>query len=251
MGSLLACKGIHVPSDPNAKRLGEEPLKLYRAAYENAKKFYSVPGNQDPDELAQKAAWKTVRLFYQDPMSPQPTLAAALPEPSNAPSTIIGQPDNLVRLGYLLEYTSIDGDATLHRYSFEDDPPALYWDDNLKSLFVFPGTEGQTQCVTPPKDGPVVRMFKTWAQRAPKCESRIPVPEVDVKLDGWIDTLLYRSDKWHDPNPKNAMQGSQIYIHQHGDGVGVWTSPSAKGKPPAAIVITGGCLDVESRGIIH
>jgi len=251
MGSNLQCRGIHLPPNPQPHNLGRAARKLYDLAYANALEFYSVPGNEDPAELARHTAWKTVRLFYLDPLSQRPQLTPALPEPGKEPSTFIGEPKAFVKLGYLLEYTVIDGDANLHRYSFQDDPPALYWSERLKSLFVLPGAQVGDVCRIPPKKGPLVSMFRTWAQRRPKCETDVEVPEVDVRLQGWIDTLVYRSDKWHDPNPRKAMVGSQPYIHQHGDGVGVWASAASGDNPPAAIVVTGGCLDVMSRGIIH
>jgi hypothetical protein len=90
-------------------------------------------------------------------------------------------------------------------------------------------------------------MFKRWAQRDPHCHKEIDVPMVRMNPLGRADTISYRSDKWHDENPDPRLEGSGEYIHVHGENVWVWQD----GNKPNALMIRGGKLDVEERGIVH
>lgn len=247
MGEHLSCSGIHVAKDPKPSVLSGDARKLWLAAYENANGYYN-PGNDPKNQKTAKAtAWKTVRLFFAQE-GKNWVRRAALPPVGQGPVTFLGTPGDLVDLGALLEYTYIDADANLQICRFPDsDSPPLFWSPRNRTLYVFPTAESQA-CAKPDPWGTSAVMFRRWAQREAKCERVFDVPEVDVQLLGNMDTLIYRSDKWHDKNPDPNVAGSQEYIHQLGDGVGLWQSA---GNPPGAIVMTGGCLDVEERGIIH
>ena len=241
MGMDLSCKGIHLPEDPSPKTLSGDARKLWDAAYKNANTYY-----QDP-KIAKKTAWKTVRLFFVK-NGRRWDKAAALPPVGQGPVTFMGNPGDVVDLGVILEYTFIDGNADLQIFRFDNSaPPSLFWSPSTRSCYVFPNAEAAA-CKKPDPWSSSAVEFKRWAQRDAQCERVFDVPDADVQLVGNMDTLIYRSDKWHDKNPDPAVSGSQEYIHQLGDGVGLWQSP---GNPPDAIVMTGGCLDMEERGLIH
>jgi hypothetical protein len=247
MGQNLSCSGIHLPDDPKPSTLSGDARRLWDAAYKNANAYYNETNSPKNEKTANKTAWKTVRLFFvQD--GKKWSRRAALPPVRQGPVTYVGNPGDVVDLGAILEYTFIDGDANLQIIRFADgDAPSLFWSERNRTLYVFPTAENES-CRKPDPWSSESVMFKRWAQREPQCERVLDVPEVDVQLLGNLDTIIYRSDKWHDRNPDPSVAGSQEYIHQVGDGVGLWQSA---GNPPAAIVMTGGCLDVEERGIIH
>lgn len=251
IGSSMKCSGIHLPDDPRVSTLDGDARKLWDAAYENALDYYIGPsGDSSAKKTAEKTAWKTVRLFFRAPSSDEKSwrLEPALPAVGQGPMAVISDPGDLVDLGKCLEYTYIDGAAVLHIVRFAtSDPPSLCWSQEHRSLFMFPRAQ-RTSCSAPDPLRGSSKMFHRWAQRDAACERVFEVPEVDVQMIGALDTIIYRSDKWHDRNPDPDLSDSQEYIHQVGDGVGLWQSA---GAPPDAIVITGGCLDVEERGIIH
>jgi hypothetical protein len=91
------------------------------------------------------------------------------------------------------------------------------------------------------------KMFKRWAQREAHCRKEISVPMVRMTPIGRADTISYRSDKWHEENPDPVLEDSGEYIHVHGEDVWVWQDADN----PNALMIRGGKLDVEERGIIH
>lgn len=247
MGSYLTCEGIHLPSDPSPRKLPSEVRDFWDKTRENAQSYYR------DDKIAKKTAWKTTRLFYRDDGNGKYLgRDSALPTPGMGPVTYIGDPGDLVGLGVCIEYTYIwrnaNGIPHLGICKFPtEDPPSLYWSPQTASLYVFPGTD-PGPCMQPDPWSTPAHVFKTWSQRDPQCQRVVDVPEVDLQLIGNLDTIVYRDDKWHDYNPDPAKTGSQEYIHQFGDGVGLWQSP---GDPPGAIVMTGGCLELDPRGLIH
>lgn len=243
MGTELRCKGIHLPADPSPKALTGRASQFWQAAYQNAFKYY------DDEKVAKKTAWKSLRLFFR-PQGREWVLAPALPPPGKGPTSFIGDPGELEQLGVCIEYCFIDGDANLQIRRFPpDDPPYLYWSHPHRTCFIFPASE-RGDCQPPQLDAAGADVFYRWAQRKPKCLRMVDVPEVTLELCGLFDTVVYASDKWHDPNPDPSMQGSQEYIHQVGDGVGLWQA-GVRGQAPQAIVFTGGCMDLEERGLIH
>ncbi len=118
----------------------------------------------------------------------------------------------------------------------------------------FPTTTTPQQC-DPNLQGLEVeaKMLSTWAKgREAKCHVPVPLPDVMVVPVGVADTLVYRSDKFDGPrNPHPDQQGSQEYVHQFDDDVFVEESKFSATKPPAAVLISGGRLDVEAAGIVH
>jgi cation transport regulator ChaB len=248
LGTHLQCKGIHLPDDPSPKVLSGQAAEFWHAAYENASQYY---GGEDAEsraaDTARKTAWKSVRMFFLE-RGGRWVLQPALPRSGHGPVSYIGNPGDFEQLGVCIEYTFVDGDANLQIRRFpKDDPPYLYWSKRTRTCYVFPGSE-RGPCLPPDLKSESAKNFKIWAQRPAQCLRMVAVPEVNLRLDGMFDTVVYTSDKWHDPNPNERMLGSQEYIHQVGDGVGLW---QASGEVPPAIVFTGGCMDLEERGLIH
>jgi len=243
LGSYLKCSGIHLPPDPSVRELDGLARRFWEAVNTNADQVYH------DRKISEKTAWKAVRLFF-DP-TPQGWVRAPRPHifsPAEAPTTYIGDTGDLTDLGLFLEYTYLDANGNLQIRKFpSNDPPRVFWSQRTRSLYVFPGAY-VGPCEPVDTSAPEAVMAERWLQRPPACSRVVDVPEVNVTYAGQCDTLVYRSDKFHDRNPDPVQTGSQEYIHQSGDGVGVWHGP---GRVPAAIVITGGCQDVEERGIIH
>ena len=246
MGLGLKCQGIHVPDNPSPRTIKPSGARAFwDKAMKSAKDYY---GSKD---TAANTAWRALRTFYTKEGGKwvRRQGSRVLLDPSRMPSRAVGDPGDLVTLGVILEYTLLDADANLVVRRFPDaDPPKLYWQHDTKVLWVFPGT-GMEECSNPQSSPEAAKLFKRWAQRNAECRQVIDVPATTVTLDGMADTVVYRSDKWHGRNHDQLrMPGSQEYIHQFGQGVGVWQD---HGNPPSAICFQGGCLDMEERGIIH
>lgn len=246
MGMGLTCQGIHVPNNPSPRTIKPaEARQFWDKAKKVAQDYYGS------DDTASHTAWRALRTFYKerDGQWTRRQGDRVLLDPSRLPAAPVGEPGDLVTLGVILEYTFLDPEANLIVRRFPDaDPPKLYWQHDTKVLWVFPGT-GMEECSNPYESPQAAREFKRWAQRNAECRQVIDVPATTVTLQGMADTVVYRSDKWHGRNHDQLrMPGSQEYIHQFGQGVGVWQD---QGNPPSALCFQGGCLDMEERGIIH
>lgn len=267
MGTDLACRGIHLPANPPVSTLTGVARELWDSAFVSANEYYK------DEKVAKVTAWKAVRLFFR-PAAPQrlrnfqqlgfrlfrspapATLSVdpALPPPNQAPTTMLGTTGDLVELGVLLEFTFIDANAVLQIRKFtREDPPRLLWNHDRRTAFIFPGAE-VTQCEAPDLNSAEAQVYELWNQRPPECDRFIDVPHgCRLRLEGNLDTFVYASTKWHDraPDEDGARLGAQEYIHQVGDGVGAWIGLPRSSGNPEAIVFTGGCMDLNPRGIIH
>lgn len=237
MGSGLQCRGIHLPPDPSPRTLPADVRRFWDTVVRNAGSYYK------DQQLAEVTAWKTVRMFF----GPNGARSSALDQ-QHRPHSPLGDPGDLAQLGVLVEYTFLDARAQLQIRKFpKNDAPFLFWSQSLRTCYAFPGAE-LGACQVPDLHSSASTAYKTWTQRQPKCERDVDVPETSIVLDGFCDTIVYASDKWHEPDPSIRMTASGEYIHQVGDGVGLWQAP---GKVPLAIAVTGGCFDMEARGLIH
>lgn len=237
MGSGLQCRGIHLPPDPSPRTLPPDVRRFWDAVVHNAGGYYR------DQQIAEVTAWKAVRMFYAPNGARVPLL-----DERTRPSSPLGDPGELTQLGVLVEYTFIDALARLQIKKFpKNDAPFLFWSASLRTCYAFPGAE-LGACQVPDLLSTASATYKTWTQREPRCERDVDVPETSITLEGFCDTIVYASDKWHEPDPSIRMTASGEYIHQVGDGVGLWQAP---GKVPLAVAITGGCFDLEARGLIH
>jgi len=254
-------------SERNAPEIGKdaptEVREVWFDAYENAKDYYTSQRAPFPDNLAKNTAWKTVKMFWEEPRSGrfrmrnpnEPVLAGAY----KGTQIGIGQkipfeePAKTAALCKLIELSWIASDGSLQVQRFE--PPGIpdvFWNKKRKTLYMFPELElGEGVCGDDVFIGlrDQFKMFRTWAKRDPRCRYELTVPQEPVIALGVADTIVYRSDKWQDePNPHPDKQGSQEYLHQFGLDVAIEETP---GDPPPVIQVRGGKLTVLEGGIAN
>ncbi|HHO58184.1 MAG TPA: hypothetical protein ENJ85_03330 [Oceanithermus profundus] len=229
--------GEENPTDRNygdASRLRGAERQLFDRLYSAAMGAYDNP------KFAEGCGWRGVRVQRGRDVG-----AWGSSEP-------LPPPGDTVVLGYLIEFAYVapgpDGELALYRSLFKPGTePELLWSRKNKMLVAFPQTRmpAMRNPLTP-KQRALETEYRRWAQRAPRGSATIRVPRTDVALEGAADTVVYRSSKWTkvDGDPP----GSQEYIHQFGEKVGVHTSP---GEPPSAIMFRGGKLDVLPAGIVN
>jgi hypothetical protein len=173
---------------------------------------------------------------------------------------ILPSPEDVTWLGVLLDYTWITPDGEVQKRTFEGededpretDPPDLWWSYETKTLFSFPTTKTAGPCldINPDMEDQAA-MYRRWSQREAQCQLGFEVPLARMYPRGMGDSLSYRSDKWHDRNEERGLPGSKEYIHLHSDGVWIYEDCPDVCTTPNVVVIRGGRLDVEERGIIH
>lgn len=201
-----------------------------------------------PHDIPQKSAWRTVRMHWT-----QQGRSWVQKSPPKELPFVLPSPEDVAWLGLLIEYVWITPDGEILKRVFEDeDPPDLWWSKEQKTLFSFPTTETAGPCLPIEADmKDQAEMFRRWAQRNAQCQLGFEVPKARMYWRGMGDSLSYRSDKWNDRNEERGLPGSKEYIHTHTDGVGVYEDTTNIEKTPNIVVIRGGHLDVEERGIIH
>lgn len=250
---------IHDPPEPSPSALGSgETRALWDSVNEQALDYY---GETD---FAERTAWRVVRLHYTN----DGHTMRLRRNPLTQPPLVMPHPGNTTIIGKALEYVWVTPSGDMQIRNFPDDnPPDIMWSPSLKALMIFPHQHLDEVCVplqnprrtsreamrnfvdAPSRTDPAVVMFKRWSEREAKCAKPFEVPEVTVKSMGPADTVVYRSDKWHDENTRRALEGSQDYIHTFGpDTPWIWQDND---KDPTAIMIRGGKLDAHERGIIH
>lgn len=237
--------GIYDPPEPNVRVLPETAREQWDAAYQQALEIYGDKG------VAETTAWRNVRMNWR-PGAGRLWEACAngrcVPWPR---SMMLPQPQtDLVGLGVLVEYGFVDrrGDLQL-RITDRNHPPILWWDDEQKILYAFPGTNYPGCMLMAPDDVKRGReIYKKWTKRQADCASEIEIPIVRMTCSGAADTVSYRSDKWKKKMVDPRVVGAQEYIHKHWHDVWLWQDDDGD---PSAIMIQGGALDVHEKGIIH
>ncbi len=238
-----ALSSIHDPKDPSPRTLPNEAREEWDEAYRNAAEVY------DENYLVKRAAWREIRLrwnrtgkktwarcqnglcYWPDPI--------ALPEPQA----------DLVGLGVLVEYVYLTPQGRIRKIEIDrDHPPILWWDDDLKILYMFPH-QAYPECRPIPEGmDEAVDTFERWNKREPECYDELEIPDVDIFAVGAADSLSYASDKWKDPDPDPRLRAAQEYIHDHWYDVWVWQD---RERDPSVIMIEGGELDLHQKGLIH
>jgi len=244
------------PSNPSPDVLPPDARALWDDVALQSQEIYGE--HADQHELPEKSAWRTVRMHWQKngrtwvPKNLKYELPFVLPSP-----------EDVAWLGLLIEYVWITPDGELFKRDWtkkngkpipdeKQNAPALWWSKESKTLFAFPTTKTAGPCL--PIDADMkdqAEMFRRWAQRNAECQLGFEVPRARMHWRGMGDSLSYRSDKWNDRNEERGLPGSREYIHTHTDGVGVYEDTLDINQDPNIVVIRGGQLDVEERGIIH
>lgn len=250
---------------PMPDRAMPAPIRsIWDHAYDNARRYYRAQNAPDPDELSKHTAWRVLNVLgYErkglrrkwvrtNPSSPVVgETAKGQVVHLNSPPEEIPSPGQTTVLGKLVELAWIDGAGRLQVLRFtEPGLPDLVWNEELKTLMAFPGI-GMSACLPPGQYPAASKMLKRWAQRDAQCAREGGIPPYQVAPVGAADTIVYRSDKWHERNPHPDLKGSQEYLHMFGPGVFAEAAHANQGASPPAVLVQGGKLDVEERGIIH
>lgn len=242
---------IRNPTDKDLSaptQLPPEARQLWETTYRNAERYY-----KDAWDLAKMTAWRGVKMNYK------PTGALGLGgwvkrNPGEGPASMeLPDPGPMIILGRTIEYVAIEEPPGLDVYRFpnDDDTPELLWSPEQQMLLVLPKTE-----ITDERNpdmaglGSSSKEFRMWAQKDPRGHARVKVPRVKLNPLGMADTIVYRSSKWK-PEQHGDPRGSQEYIHQFGDDVVVYTSPTRGNQRPAVVAFKGGKMDVEAAGIVN
>jgi cation transport regulator ChaB len=231
-------------SDPSPSVLKGEARALFDETYKNAMDYYGTKGLEGGKSAlkrtAQATAWKAVRKNYHQINGGWSPVS----NPGHGPSTF-ERPRQVIILGKLIEIVAVCDPPVLDEYTFGD--VDLLWDDANKTLVAYPGLDIPVEKNQPlPPSHVQAEMFRRWSKRDPEGFVKVPVKSKKVNPTGIADSVTYRSDKWGPPT-KNAPD-SQLYIHQHADGV--WLE-LGNGNPPGVVVIRGGSLDVQPGGIVN
>lgn len=243
---LVNKRNVHEPPNPSPNTLPPEARALWDDVEAQAWEVYGRFAEEH--KIPEKTAWKAVRMHYfrndRGQWVPKPFVD------SRAEQWLL-DPGDTIRLGKLLDYGWITQDGDVVRREFSE-PPDLWWNHDTKTLYAFPGFEIPQACLLVDDDlDHLKELFHMWAQREAKCANELSAEVPWMYPRGATDSESYRSDKWHDRNDDPEMRGSDEYIHLNGDRVWVWEDVPDEDDDPSVVMIRGGNLDVEARGIIH
>lgn len=247
LGGVFGDRSIHPPPDPNPRVLTGDARAFWDSVQQDAYDYYASAGAPKAKSVSEKTAWRAVRMHWEDRNGQWVPRRAKLKRPRK---TKVPAPGDLITLGKLLEYAWLDNDGVLNVRKWTDYPPNLYWNHRQKALYSFPHVPEQTVCEPVTEDlAEVAAEYEKWAQRKPTCVHPFEIDAgITIIPSGVGDSVAYRSDKWHIKNSVPYLENSQEYFHQFSDGV--WISQD-NDTSPHAILMRGGKLDVEERGIIH
>ncbi len=129
--------------------------------------------------------------------------------------------------------------------------PQLLWAEDVRALYVFPGfwvASSAFQQVTPPASARrTLELFNAWDHyaKSPDVRTAVPdYPEPSVAQVGSAFDIVYRSEKW------NGRDGEEHdYRHHFSKSGRVGLAVDA--PSPSGILINGGRLTVNDRGIVY
>jgi hypothetical protein len=248
LGGGLLRSSIHPPPDPSLRVLDVDARAFWDDVFEEAYAYYSSSGAPKPKEVAERTAWRAVRMHW----GPSGRMGKwSIKQDSSLPSGKKRIPDSgkTIILGKLLEYVWINENGSLDVRRWTSSPPDLHWDQSRKCLCVYPNVPDQVACGPIPADmRDEAALYQEWSQRPAKCAQQFSANIDLVRPMGVGDSVAYRSDKWHDRSPSPYLEDSQEYFHQFSDGNVIWQDSDTS---PNAIMMQGGNLAVIDRGIIH
>lgn len=135
--------------------------EIWHHAYERAKNYYTRERAPSPDNLARNTAWKTVKMYWEEPRRGQ--FRSRNPNEPILAGTYRGEkihigdeqelppPGETATLCKLVELTWIaeDGELQVQRFG-EPGLPDVFWNRDTKILYMFPDTElGEGVCIAP------------------------------------------------------------------------------------------------------
>ncbi len=244
----------HESSNPSPDVLPSEARALWNDVSDQSWELYEEHASQH--DIPEKTAWRAVRMQWEK----QGGVWVPRRRPASQLPFVLPSPEDVTWLGLLLDYTWITPEGELYKRSFENedenpedsDAPALWWSPDMKTLFSFPTTKTSGPCMPIDADmADQAAMYERFNQRDAQCQLGFEVDLARMYPRGMADSVSYRSDKWHDRNEERGLPGSKEYIHLHGDEVWIYEDDPDLSQTPNVVVIRGGRLDVEERGIIH
>lgn len=276
---------------PSIDRSAPDDVRdLWTESYEVANDYYTQEKAPSPDNLSRNTAWKTVKMFWEQPRRGQyrarnpraPVIAGtyrgqALPIGKQQP---IPPPQETATLCKLVELTWIAEDGNLQVQRFQEPGlPDVFWNRRTKILYMFPGTPLDAgQCVTVPQTpsrmprvlrnlvgffAPLeggddtfiglkdqVGMYKIWTN------GRQPTCRHEITISGkpimayGVADTIVYRSDKWDKKPNPHPDKVGSQEYLHQFGLDVAVEETG-GDPPPQIVIRGGKLDVLEGGIAY
>jgi len=235
-------KMVRLPngSDPPTVR------SLWTPTYKLSKQYYADNKAPDPEMEARNCAWRAVDVYMRNPGR-----AGWI---DNGPvqwkdSQVIDDPGKVTVIGKLMEVTYLSANMTFDVEKFKEPGlPDLIWDDKHKRILCYPTLPKGTFHDDVSKVADENKMYKRWHKRDAGAYEVVKAKSIEVLVIGAADAIVYRSDKWDEPNPDPDLAGSPEYLHQHD--LGVFTSRNP-GSATNLLVVQGAKLDALTAGIIH
>lgn len=268
-----------------------EVREVWQNAYTLARDYYTAERAPSPDNIARNTAWKTVKMFWEEPKKGRfrmrnPT-APVIAGEYRGETIFVGEeqpmptPGRTAGICKLLELTWIAADGNLQVQRFQEPGlPDVFWNRRTKILYMFPDVElGPGQCVVdvPRRQSHGRRLFGRLADLFSPLED----DESDVFIGLEDQVEMYRIWSKRDPRCRHELMVPEDDIvafgvadtivyrsdkwedepNPHPDKLGSQEYLHQYGldvaieetpeNPPAAIVIRGGKLDVLEGGIAH
>jgi hypothetical protein len=233
-----------------------QPVRdLWYRTHKIAKDYYTANKAPDPEMEGRNAAWRAVNIYQTTPGKVGWVKEGPV---TWRESQVVNDPGSVSVIGKLIEVTYLTQRMTFDVVRFKEPGlPDLLWDDDTKRLLCYTGLpdgyEQHVNKVSSPRLRSEIerenKMYRRWHKRPASKVEIVGAPPTEVLVNGAADAIVYRSDKWDEPNPDPDLVGSPEYLHQHD--LGVFMSRNPGTATPKLIVVQGGKLDALTAGIIH
>lgn len=238
-----------MPRKANLNKDGREVYDLWGDMYGTTKEYYESQKAPVPEQLSRVSGWRAVNYYLEEP-----GIAGWINKNTGRTPIPTGAQYSLETIGpvgwqgKLLEVSYYGPNGfTVDR--FNNTQSDMVWNPVTKVLASLPGTKiPNVRQPIQNSSQAAAKIYKTWHQRKATSQTPVKFPEYDLLVVGVVDTVVYRSDKWHEPNPDSYVQGSPEYLHQVDGGVFLSLEPR---EHPRAVLVRGGNLDVEEGGIVY
>ncbi len=129
--------------------------------------------------------------------------------------------------------------------------PQLLWAEDVRALYIFPGywvaSSAFRKVEAPPRARRTLALFNEWDHhaKAPDVRTAVPdYPQPSVAPAGSAYDIVYRSEKW------NGRKGAEHDYRHHFSSSGR-VGLALDAAKPTGILISGGRLTVNDRGIVY